>query len=131
MNMVTSDDVKSILVVEDEPFISDLCVRVLTGEGYDVSVARNGQMAEEMLDDNRYDLCIIDIRTPVMNGKELYHYINEKHRYLLEGVIFTTGDVIGGETQGFLESTGRAYVLKPFAPEELRTVVKEALQAII
>jgi DNA-binding response OmpR family regulator len=131
INMAMSDDVKNILVVEDEPYISNLCERVLSGEGHNVSVATDGQMAEEMLNKNRYDLCIIDIRTPVMNGKELYNYINEKHRYLLEGVIFTTGDIIGGETQGFLESTGRAYVLKPFAPEELRTVVREALQSIV
>lgn len=128
--MADTEDRKNILVVEDEPFISNLCVRVLTGEGYEVSVATNGQMAEEMLDKNRYDLCFIDIRTPVMNGKELYNYIKEKHPDLLEGVIFTTGDIIGGETQGFLENTGRAYVLKPFAPEELRAVVKEALQSI-
>ncbi len=127
--METSDK-KKILVVEDEPFISGLCMRVLISEGYEVNVAVNGQIAEGMIDRCRYDLCLVDIRTPIMSGKELFKYIKEKHPYLVKGVIFTTGDVIGGDTQSFLKDTGCAYILKPFSPDDLRTVIKEAMQSI-
>jgi DNA-binding response OmpR family regulator len=127
--MTDSADKKRILVVEDEPSISSLCVRVLTSEGLDVFVAVDGRVAEDMLDKNYYDLCLIDIRTPVINGKELYQYINDKHPELVGGVIFTTGDVIGGETQNFLKEMERLFLLKPFAPEELRAVIKEVLKS--
>lgn len=127
--MTDSADKKRILVVEDEPLISSLCVRVLTSEGLDVGIAVDGRVAEDMLDKNHYDLFLIDIRTPVINGKELYQYINDKHPELAGRVIFTTGDVIGGETQSFLKETGRLFLLKPFAPEELRAIVKEVLKS--
>ena len=128
--MTGSDDKKRILVVEDEPFIRSLCMRVLANEGFDISVAIDGQIAEQMLDKYHYDICLVDIRTPVLNGKELYNYILEKHPYLVGGIIFTTGDIIGGDTQAFLKETGRPYILKPFAPEELRRVIKETLQSL-
>jgi CheY-like chemotaxis protein len=128
--MTGSDVRKKILVVEDEPLVRSLCARVLTNEGFEISVAVDGKTAEQMLDERRYDLCLVDIRTPVINGKELYHYILEKHPYLARGIIFTTGDIIGGETQSFLKETDRPYILKPFAPEDLRSIIKETLQAL-
>jgi DNA-binding response OmpR family regulator len=126
--MTESANKKKILIVEDEPSINSLCIRVLTSAGLDVSIAVDGQAAEDMLDKNYYDLCLIDIRTPVMNGKEVYQFIIDKHPEVADGVIFTTGDVIGGETQSFLKETGRLFLLKPFAPEELRAIVKEVLK---
>ncbi len=76
----SSAEVKRILVVEDEPAISQVCQRALTGEGFEVDIAVNGEVAQEMLGGKDYDLCLIDIRTPVMNGKQLYQCIQEKHR---------------------------------------------------
>ena len=121
---------KRILVVEDEPVISNVCVRVLTDEGFNVDIAVNGQVAEDMIEKQRYDLCLIDIRTPVMNGKELFQYLGERHPNLTSRVVFTTGDMIAGDTQDFLKGTGRPFLSKPFAPGELRTAVKEALGEI-
>jgi DNA-binding response OmpR family regulator len=129
--MIDVVDKKRILVVEDEPLIRSLCVRLLTNEGLEVSVAVDGQVAEEMLDKNIYDLCLIDIRTPIIGGKELYQFIRDKHSNLVGGVIFTTGDVIGGDTQDFLKETGRLFLLKPFAPEELRAIIREILQSMM
>ena len=128
--MTDCADKKRILVVEDEPVISNVCLRVLTDEGFEVDIAVNGQVAEDMIERQSYDLCLIDIRTPVMNGKELFQYISEKHPELTDRVIFTTGDMIGGDTQSFLKGTGRLFLPKPFAPGELRAVVKEALRQI-
>jgi CheY-like chemotaxis protein len=126
----SSAEVKRILVVEDEPVISQVCLRTLTGEGFEVDIAVNGRIAQDMLGEKDYDLCLIDIRTPVMNGRQLYQYIQEKHPKLIDRVIFTTGDVVGGDTQSFLEQTSRPFLLKPFAPDELKTVVRETLEKI-
>ena len=121
---------KRILVVEDEPGISQVCLRALTSEGFEVDIAVNGNVAQEMLGEKDYDLCLIDIRTPIMNGKQLYQCIQEKHPKLIDGVIFTTGDVMGGDTQRFLEQSDRPFLPKPFAPDELKTIVKETLRQL-
>ena len=122
--------VKKILVVEDEPAISQVCQRVLASEGLEVDTAGNGEVAQDMLGEKVYDLILIDIRTPVMNGKELYQCIQEKHPKLIDGVIFTTGDVMDGYTQRFLELAGRPFLPKPFTPNELKTIVRETLRQI-
>jgi CheY-like chemotaxis protein len=126
----SSAGVKRILVVEDEPAISQVCLRALTSEGFEVDIAINGDIAQEMLTKKGYDLCLIDIRTPVMNGKQLYQYIQEKHPKLIDRVIFTTGDVMGGDTQSFLELAGRPFLPKPFTPDELRTIVQQVLSEL-
>ncbi len=123
-----SADINRILVVEDEPSISDLCQRVLVSEGFEVDITVNGSVAQDMLREKQYDLCLIDIRTPVMNGKELYQWLKEKHPQLASRVIFTTGDVMSRDTQGFLEQAVRPFLPKPFTPDELKTIVRETLR---
>jgi len=118
---------KRILVVEDEPAISQICLRALTSEELEVDIAVDGNVAKDMLEKADYDLCLIDVRTPVMNGKQLYQFIIRKHPKLVNGVMFTTGDVMDGYTERFLELTGRPFILKPFTPDGLRTMVRETL----
>jgi DNA-binding response OmpR family regulator len=120
-------DEKRILVVEDEPTISQVCQRTLTAEGFDVDIAVNGAIAQDMLDEKRYDLCLIDIRTPIMNGKELYQHIQEEHPEFTDKVIFTTGDVLDEKLESLLKGAKKPYLPKPFSPDELRTVVREML----
>jgi len=124
----SSAGAKRILVVEDEPAICQVCLRVLTGEGFEVDIAVNGGVAQDMLREKDYDLCLIDIKTPVMNGKQLYQVIIGKHPKLASGVIFATGDVIDGYTQRFLELASRPFILKPFTPDELKSIVRETLK---
>ncbi len=119
-----------ILVVEDEPVISDVCLRVLAGEGFDVDVAVNGKSAQQMIEGKKYELCLVDIRTPAMNGKELYQWLQEKHPQLASRVIFTTGDMTGGDTQNFLEQAARPFLPKPFTPGEIKTIVRETLMEV-
>ncbi|HEY82462.1 MAG TPA: response regulator [Dehalococcoidia bacterium] len=117
---------RKVLVVEDEPAISEVCRRVLTEQGWEVDIATNGRIAQGMIRKTSYYLCLIDIRTPAMNGKELYQWLLEEHPALARRVVFTTGDVMGGEIQSFLEKAARPFLPKPFTPEELMTIMKHA-----
>jgi len=119
-----------ILSVEDEPSIRQVCQRALTSQGYQVDFAQNGVAAESLLMKGDYDLLLVDIKTPVMDGKQLYRYIRRRYPNLAERVIFTTGDVISSDTQRFLEQTGRPFLLKPFSPDELRALVRESLKRL-
>jgi len=121
---------KRILVVEDEPAIAEVCRRVLASEGFEVDVAGNGSIAETRLEKQDYDLFLIDIRTPVMNGRELYQSIVKRHPNLASQVIFTTGDLLTGDTRTFLEESGRPFLLKPFSPDELKAVVTQVPRRI-
>lgn len=65
-----------------------------------------------------------------MNGKELYQVIINRHPQLANRVVFTTGDVLDGYTQRFLELAGRPFLPKPFTPNELITTVNDALRQV-
>jgi len=116
-----------VLVVEDEPAIAQVCLRVLTPKGYEVTLAADGREAIRLLLSETFNICLIDVRTPNMSGAELYSWIIDHNKALSGGVIFTTGDVASGETATFLTDTGRPTLPKPFGPAELlekiRTVV--------
>ncbi len=118
---------RKILIVEDERSIYDVCRRVLTGEGLEIDIAVNGRVAQTMIREKHYDLCLIDIRTPVISGKELYQWLQERHPQLTKHVVFTTGDLLASDTKSFLEGSSRPFLPKPFSPDDLKAIVKEAL----
>jgi DNA-binding response OmpR family regulator len=125
-----SVDTKRILVVEDEPSICDICQRVLATEGCEVDVAVNGKIALDMIEQKQYDFCLVDVRTPEMDGKELYQWLKEKHPQLASRIIFTTGSVLGEDVTSFIGQTGRPFLPKPFTPAELKAIVMETLKEV-
>lgn len=118
------------LVLEDEPVISRICRSILMAEGFDVDTAMNGLIAKKMVDDKSYDLCLTDIRTPAMDGIQLYQYLEQEHPELARRVIFTTGDVMSGHIAQFLEGTKRPFLPKPFTLDELKQVIRDTLAEI-
>ncbi len=116
---------QNILIVDDEAVVRDLIVRVLSSAGYLVDNAENGQVAKEKLVQKRYALCLIDLKMPVVGGKELYSFIKDRYPELAKRVVFTTGDSVSQDTQDFLREAGRPILVKPFGLDELRRVVTE------
>lgn len=123
-------NVRRILVVEDEPAISHICQRALSSEGFEVAIAENGASAREMLMAGDYDLCLVDIMTPVMNGRQLYEWISRDRPRLSSRVIFTTGSSLSGDIKDFLKKAGRPFILKPFKLDELKRMVNETLRQV-
>jgi DNA-binding response OmpR family regulator len=119
---------KRILIVEDEPSICQVCLRTLTAEGFEVDIAVNGAIAGKMIGEADYDLCLIDLRTPIMNGKQLYQYILDNYPDFTGKIIFTTGDVLDEKLASMLKGADRPYLPKPFTPDELRSIVNETLK---
>ncbi|GAI65142.1 unnamed protein product, partial [marine sediment metagenome] len=66
----------------------------------------------------------------VMNGQELYQWLKEKHPKQISKVIFTSGSVLGEDTQLFIEQTGRPFLPKPFTPDDLKAIVRENLEEV-
>ena len=105
-----------------------MCQRVLTKEGFEVEIAVNGKVAQDMIEKRQYHICLIDIRTPEMNGAELYQWLQKKYPRVANQVVFTTGSVLDEKTMAFIKQSGRPFLAKPFTPQELIAVVKEALK---
>jgi len=118
---------KGVLCVEDEVVICDLYRRVLSSEGFEVDIATDGEIAQEMIDKKQYNLYLIDIRIPKLNGKELYWWLQEKHPSQINKVVFATGSVIGESTLKFIEQANRPCLKKPFTSDELKAFIKKQL----
>ena len=67
-----------ILIVDDDLGVAALCNRVLTGAGYDAEVANRPQDALRLLREKRYDLILLDIRLPEIDGFELLRLARER-----------------------------------------------------
>jgi DNA-binding response OmpR family regulator len=107
-----------------------MCQRVLTREGFEVEIAINGRLAQDMIEKKQYDLYLIDMRTPEMNGTELYQWLQKKYPRVTNQVIFTTGGVIDEKAMPFIKQSGRPFLPKPFTPDELTAIVKESLKQL-
>jgi len=118
---------KGILLVEDEPGITEVCTRTLSAEGFQVKAAPDGRAGLSMLSEREFALILIDIRTPEMNGIELYRHMEDLYPEMATKVVFTTGDVLSSDIKAFLDEAGHPYLAKPFTPDELRAAVKNAL----
>ena len=106
-----------ILVVEDEKPTATFLGRGLSEEGYAVDVVESGQKADEAVFVNRYDLIVLDVMLPGVDGFTLCRRWREQG--LKCPVLFLTGrDAIQDRVQG-LDAGGDDYLVKPFAFEEL------------
>jgi CheY-like chemotaxis protein len=115
-----------ILLLEDETVIAGAIARILAFQGNSVEIAINGLIAKDKIDSNpAYDLFILDIKTPIMNGIQLYEYLEQEHAGLLDRVVFTTGDSLGLVTKVFLERVNRPVLSKPFTPMQLTSLIQE------
>ena len=123
--MSSSSVRKNILIVEDEPSITRVCQRVLGDEGFEVDVASNGKVAQDMIQEKWYDYFLFDIKMPILDGKALYYWLKDEYPQLAERVMFMTGESMGVETQSFLRETGAAFLIKPFTTGELKAKLRE------
>ena len=120
-----------ILIVEDEPVIGRVCQKVLTRQGFYVDVASDSKKAMDSIHDQCYDLYILDLRMPGIDGIQLYNYLADNKPELRQSVIFTTGDITSSQAASFLSSSEKLFLQKPFTPEELITAVETALNSSI
>ena len=114
-----------ILVVDDEEGARELFSTILTDEGYEVTLANNGEEALALFKNNPFNLVITDIKMPVMDGLQLLQEIRK---------IGSKTDVIMvtayGEVESYLKamSLGAAeYINKPIRIKELKRIVHKVL----
>src|SRR5689334_14122340 len=115
---------KNILVVDDDELFRSALEATLQGEGYQVALAGNGKVAQDMIGAGKYDAVISDIRMPVMTGIELLHFMKKNHPDL--PVILMTGFAELEETNEAYELGASQFLSKPFKKDELIGLVRKA-----
>jgi F420-non-reducing hydrogenase iron-sulfur subunit len=115
-----------ILVIDDEEVVGKSCDRILSPVGYQVEYVTSPKEGLEKVESEAYDLVLLDLRMPEMDGVEVLNKIKEK-RPEVEVVIITAYSSVDTAVET-LKTGARDYVPKPFTPEELKEVVKNALE---
>lgn len=116
---------KNILVVDDDKDIREIVAIYLKTEGFNVKLAQNGEEALALIEKNKFDLVILDVMMPKIDGLETLIKIRKNH---IMPIIFLTAkneeiDMIKGLTLGADD-----YIGKPFSSMELLARVKSQLR---
>jgi two-component system, OmpR family, response regulator len=116
-----------ILVVEDEVGIADFLERGLRAEGYDVTVAGDGEVGARLALDPAVDLVVLDRMLPGVDGLEVLARVRVA-RPALPVILLTAKGEVADRVEG-LESGATDYVIKPFAFEELLARIRAHLRS--
>jgi len=113
---------ETVLLVDDEPKVLDICERFLKSLGYSVLTATNGFQALETYEKNKaiIDAVVIDMIMPGMNGKELFTRLRAIQPSLK--ALVSTGYSVEGEVSDLMTRGCKGYVQKPFS---IRVLAKE------
>ncbi len=118
-----------VLLAEDNQINQMLVRKVLSDWGFTLEVAANGLIAIEKYTENPYDLILMDMQMPEMDGYEATAYIRKlKGRQGEVPIIAFTAHASPGEADKCLRAGADAYVSKPFKPEELLAEIQGLLQ---
>jgi DNA-binding response OmpR family regulator len=107
----------SILVVDDQVAIALSTQKKLTAQGFDVDIATSGEEALTRIEQNKYDIVILDIMMPIMNGIQVLEFITAKHPY--SDVMMMTAFEDYSMATECMEKGAKDYLLKPLDYTEL------------
>jgi len=107
-----------VLLLEDDNLLSDLLNDHLLDKGYDVTLCLNGQDALEYLIDEKFDLALLDINTPIISGLEVLKTIRKEYKNRTPVIMLTAYQDTKTLKDSF-ENGVDDYIKKPFDLEEL------------
>ena len=120
-----ANDLHRVLVVDDELKICQNCAKILSKTNCEVEYALNGYDALKMMDSAPFDVVITDLKMTSMGGMELLRRVNKEFPETI--VIVITGYSSVSSAVEVMKTGAFDYLPKPFTPDELRGVVRQAL----
>ncbi|RSK33109.1 MULTISPECIES: response regulator [Hymenobacter] len=106
-----------ILLVEDEPKLASFVKKGFENEGYEIDIAYDGRIGQSLIQQNRYDLVILDVNLPYVNGFELCRLVRRQDAHV-PVLLLTALDSLEDKVTGFEAGTDD-YLVKPFEFKEL------------
>ena len=119
----------NILVVEDNADSRKLVVRLLHQEGFHGEAVESAEEALVRLDQRKFDLVLMDIRLPRMDGKEATRRLRQDPRFRDLPIIAVSAHVVGKQHEEILASGVSALVTKPVDMDELLETIRRFLPA--
>ena len=116
--------VNRILIIEDEKSIADMTKLCLTKNGYICEAAYDGMSATQWIEEKRYDLILLDIMLPDIDGYDLIDYIKQ---FEIPVIFVTAKTTVADRVKG-LRLGAEDYILKPFDLQELLARVETVLR---
>jgi DNA-binding response OmpR family regulator len=117
---------KTILIVDDDKSILRTFARILQKNGYEIDAVETGKEALEKADAKKYDLALLDIRLPDMDGTELLAKMKKQLQTTIK--IMITGFPSLETGVKALDEGADAYLVKPVKPEELLMLIEEKMK---
>ncbi|MBD3205608.1 response regulator [Candidatus Bathyarchaeota archaeon] len=117
------EDSSYVLIVDDDEFLTETFKVLLEDSGFMVETANNGNEAILKASQRNFDLAILDLILPDMDGKELSKKLKKKNRSM--NVILLTGKVEALEEINYENSGSDEILIKPISPEELLKVTEK------
>lgn len=114
-----------ILIIEDEEKIARFVELELAHEGYEIEKSRNGREGLEMVENGHFDLVLLDIMLPELNGLEVLRRIRRFSE--IPVIMLTARDAVMDKVSG-LDMGADDYITKPFAIEELLARIRVVLK---
>lgn len=112
-----------ILIAEDNPINQQLAMIVLTKMGYEPEIAENGKEAMEKLRESRFDIVLMDVQMPEMDGMEAARAIRSEMD-VQPVIIAMTANAMQSDKDECLEAGMDDYISKPFKPQEIAAMLK-------
>jgi two-component system, OmpR family, response regulator len=125
-NQLVASDHGQLLVVDDEPFLLDAVATALRFLGYDVTAAENGPDALRLARDRAFDLMVLDVMIPDIDGFEVVRRLRRDGCQL--PVIFLTARDARADKVAGLGLGGDDYLTKPFGLDELAARIRTVLR---
>lgn len=117
---------KKVLIAEDSSVIQNLTRKILQAQNFEIYSAKNGQQVIDMLEKDDYDIILMDINMPVMNGMECTKKIRsmEEEKKKNIPIVAITGNAMNYTMEEFKETGINDYLQKPLNFDKLVNVVK-------
>ena len=118
---------KRILVVDDDEMVLMALGELLKPEGYEVNMVSSGSEALKRLDENGYDLLLLDIIMPLMDGFELCRKVRGKEKYKETPIVFLTAKSREEDKKLGMMAGANLFLSKPISPEKLLDIVSKTI----
>ena len=115
-----------ILVVDDEEVMRDSCKQILSRQGHHVELAEDGYQGLRLMEEESFDLVILDLKMPGIDGIEVLGKIKESGPETV--VVVITGYATVESAVEAMKRGAYDFLPKPFTPEEFRLIVERALE---
>jgi two-component system, OmpR family, phosphate regulon sensor histidine kinase PhoR len=116
----------TILVIDDEERVREGCRKVLSRDGYEVTIAESGEIGLDLIGRRHYDIILLDLMMPSLSGFDVLAHVKTLHPDTV--IIVISGYATVENSIEAMKRGAFDFIPKPFSPEQLRILTKKAIE---